>query len=351
MATFDALPGNQVTVATHAQKYLVTADAINRAAADLISISNQDDSVGKAFTAIRDLAYEVSKDIQQAESRYRQTATALSAYAVALGDAQEKALRAASAAGDGQHSLAGLLARRPDLEDKARVPDAEQLANQKALDLLDRRIAALEQDNAEAEALYNQAVHDRDEAADRAAGLIEDVVKDSPLNDGFWDNVKGFVEGIGDWITGVLGPILQSIIDIATAIGKILLAAIIVIALVLLVVAALLLIVIVFPALAGLVLPLAALLALVTPLLVAAIVGLAISAMIKETGTPTVVPMGSPETYEYPPRIPGTSDYGPGDQHRDPYYDLFAEQARIDSADDLDGDGVADGTAPGLVDS
>ena len=93
---------------------------------------------------------------------------------------------AAAAAGDGQEVLTSLIARRPELEDKARVTDADQLANQKALDLLDRRVDAAQQDNS-----------------------------------------AGFVESISDWIGSVLGPILQSIIDIATTIGKLLLAAMI----------------------------------------------------------------------------------------------------------------------------
>ena len=320
MATFEALTGNPVVVADHARSYLLTADAINDAAASLLRISGQQDAIGQAFDAVRNLTNEVSRSISQAEGRYRATAQALAGYATDLEAAQQRAARAAQTAGDAQGNAAGLASRVAALEDTARIPGPEQLAEQQKLTSAQSRLDAAQGDEAAASADYNGAVADKNDAATRAAGLIEAVVADSPLNDGFWDDVGGFVDGISDWMGDVLGTIIDFVAAVVDVIARLLIAVLIIAALaalVLLVLAALgaafaaLVVVIVIAALAA-----------------AALVVLALVAMAKENGRPTVT-----QTQR------GTPD-SPTD---DPYATLFLEQRRIDGAGkDLDGDGSPD---------
>ncbi len=320
MATFDSLTGNPVVVADHARSYLGTADAINDAAVSLLRISGQQDAVGQAFDAVRELTTEVSRSISQAEGRYRTTAQALADYATDLQAAQLRASRAAQNAGDAQDSAAGLASRVAVLEDTARVPGPEQLAEQQKLAGVRSRLDAVQADAAAAAADYNGAVADKNDAALRAAALIETVVADSPLNDGFWDNVGGFVDGISDWMGDVLGAIIDFVAAVVDVIARLLVAVLIIAALaalVLLVLAALgagfaaLVVVLVIAALAA-----------------AALVVLALVAMARENGRPVVTPTQH-----------GTPD-SPTD---DPYATLFLEQRRIDGAGrDFDGDGSPD---------
>lgn len=320
VATFDPLTGNAIVVSEHAQRYLLTADAINDAAMSLITISNQQDAVGRAFDAVRDLTWEVSKEISGAEGRYRTTAEALAQYADDLTSAQERAYAAIQAAGSAQDDVGVLSTRVSTLDEAAQLPGPDQQADQQRLGtaqtLLDDAHAAASAATHE----YNAAVTDKDEAGNRAASLIESVVKDSPLNDGWTDNVGGFVGGIADWIGDVLGNIIDFIAAVVDVVARLLLAVLIIAAL-----AALILL-----AMATLGIGSGFLIGVVIGLAVAAsvaLVALALVAMARESGTPTVTPGTT-----------GTSR----SRTNDPYSTAFLEQNRIDLAGDLDGDGDPD---------
>ena len=320
VATFDPLTGNAIVVSEHAQRYLLTADAINDAAMSLITISNQQDAVGRAFDAVRDLTWEVSKEISGAQGRYRTTAEALAQYADDLTSAQERAYAAIQAAGAAQDDVGVLSTRVSTLDEAAQLPGPEQQADQQRLGtaqtLLDDAHAAASAATHE----YNAAVTDKDEAGNRAASLIESVVKDSPLNDGWTDNVGGFVGGIADWIGDVLGNIIDFIAAVVDVVARLLLAVLIIAAL-----AALILL-----AMATLGIGLGFLIGVVIGLAVAAsvaLVALALVAMARESGTP-IVDLAETGVPEQPTN--------------DPYAGLFTEQNRIDKADDTDGDGEPD---------
>jgi len=213
VATFDAIPGNPVVVADHAARYLATANAINDAAVQLIGVANQDDSIGDAFVAMRDLAYEVSKDIGKAESRYRVTATALATYAGELEAAQTTVRNATDAAGDAQSDVAAWQTKIDDYQDLIDAGGPDVAATTQLQNVAKLQLSSAQSSMSGARTAYDTALADLEDAAKRAADLIDDVTHDSPLNDSLLDNVGGVLSAIGDWFASTFGPFLEALVD------------------------------------------------------------------------------------------------------------------------------------------
>jgi len=215
MTELVAFPGDHGVVDLHARRYLRTADAINDAERELITMVQGDGSVGEAFDALNDLAYEVSKNITKAEKRYRTTAEALIDYADALRLAKDLANRSIQQAGPASADIAYWEAKVREYEDDAHRPGPDQATAQHKLQQAKYTLHEFTSHVHAASGSYERAVHDRDYAAEHAMKRIESVVAESKVNDSLLDDLKGFVSGI-------LSSIAQLIKDIAETVVRLL---------------------------------------------------------------------------------------------------------------------------------
>jgi len=304
MKELVALPGDHGVVDLHARRYLRTADAINDAARELITMVQGDGSVGEAFDALHDLAYEVSKNITMAEKRYRTTAEALIDYAEALRLAKDLADRSIQQAGHASADIGYWEAKVREYEDDAHRPGPDQATAQHNLQQAQYTLHEFTSNVHAATGSYERAVHDRDHAAEHAMKRIESVVADSKLNDSLLDDLKGFVSGIMSSIVQLIKAIVETVVRLLTVVLIVLVA-----------IALLVLLLLLLFGTGAIFLAL-----FIGSLVLAAIVAYLLWAMARENGTPKVAPikLGS----EQRPSNTGEGSYG----------SLLNEQARIDGA-------------------
>ncbi|MFZ4893414.1 hypothetical protein ACL9RL_03075 [Plantibacter sp. Mn2098] len=224
MTTLTALPGNPDTIVAHATRYLDTATAINDAAHDLIDLADRTTSISKAVDKVRSLADQVAGDIIKARTRYQATAEALLQYAPKLRSAQDAASSAMMAANSAGGDLGHASYLQNYYHERALMPGPDQPEDTQKYTQAKRQVEHLQQQIGSAQSAYSQAVADRDRAAEIAMGQIDDVVRDSPLNDTFWDNLAGIKRGFDDWFDKVIAPILEGILDALKVVVRVLAA-------------------------------------------------------------------------------------------------------------------------------
>lgn len=203
-----AIEGDATVVTARASSFLTTADTILRAAADLSSIVDEQETIGLSIDAVRSMAYQVREEIALAEARYRETALALQDFAPVLADATQRADVAVSA-----------------WYPQARLADStyfdfvnhtgDEVEREEARERwlrADARLATLRGD-------YQSAVDDLRVASNAAAARVRAVVDHSDLNDSFWDDLSGIGSAIGAWFDDVFGPFID---DLLSGLGKIL---------------------------------------------------------------------------------------------------------------------------------
>lgn len=304
MTELVALAGDYAVVDIHARRYLKTADAINDAARELITMVQSDGSIGDAFEALHDLAYDVSKNISKAEKRYRTTAEALIDYAEALRLAKELAERSIQQAGHASADVEYWTAKVREYQEAADRPGPDQVTDQQGVEHAKHTLREFTVGADAANRSYDRAVNDRDHAAVQAMKLIESVVQGSKLNDSLLDDLKGFVTGLITSVVRLLKQIVETVVRLMAVVLLVLLATTVLTVLLTL--------------LSG---PRGLLLGLIIGALVlAAVVGYVIWAMAREDGTPSVVPIKLDQNQR-------SKDTGEG-----PYASLLNEQARVDAA-------------------
>jgi hypothetical protein len=190
------LPGEPETVRSGAQRMLDTAAAIRRSATTLQVLVDGEGGTSKGLTKAISRAHEVLPRLAQAAERYQEGGEALLEFAA---DA-EKAIEAADEA------LRRFEEAREDLFSArfAEVPEGGEQAHESRMEDLRADVGA-------AEAAYASARADWLAAGDRAQQLIEDVIEDSPLNDGRFDDLKGLAEDVID----ALAPLAELLAEIA----------------------------------------------------------------------------------------------------------------------------------------
>lgn len=177
----DPVPGDPSLVEELARRYERTADAIQTAVDGLDKITNNTEGQeSDAVTELREKAKKAGTDIGKAEQRYRESSTALKAYAPELAEAQRISASAHASATDAANAK-----QEGKDEDEGEDP---------AITTAKGRVAT--------------AIGIRNTAADKCAGLIEDVIGADGLEDGFWDDVGGVLkvlENVAGWIATVAG--------------------------------------------------------------------------------------------------------------------------------------------------
>ena len=217
----DPVPGDPDIVDLIGRMYVGTADSIDRAATDLVTMLDERFGEAESIDAIRGEAEDVARRIRRAEERYRGVGEAMVVYAPALRTAQSESAQALQRAIDA-HSAAASANRMVEyhqsrVEDPA-TPPGNLAAHQTQLaDWIDRRAAAGGETGA-AEAELADAIAGRDAAAGVAADAIRLVESTGELNDGFWDDVVQFVadhKDTIDFIVNVVGYIATAVMVVA----------------------------------------------------------------------------------------------------------------------------------------
>lgn len=206
----DPIPGDPDAVRAGGQDYVTVANAIARAARALRDMELDGDDSDATDELIRN-AGDVADDIERAEERYRETGLALLAYAPRLASAQSDSLEALELARSARDDAeAAESARRRALnlaagaDDDAAADDHRRDAG-RAADDADAAAAALTR----ARRLLDDAIGERDSAAETAAERIRAIVEGDDLNDSWWDNwgadLLAVITDIAGWVSTIAG--------------------------------------------------------------------------------------------------------------------------------------------------
>ncbi|MCU1413967.1 MAG: hypothetical protein JWN80_1307 [Microbacteriaceae bacterium] len=230
MTDFATLPGDPATLSGFAARYEGFAAVILQTAAHLDTVVDDRMSVGESVDAVRHQAADVASTIRKVQPRYRETALALTEYAVKLQDAQDRAAQAMASGIREQDELAPLYHRQSLLEGEHQrillypASPTEEQDWDRDMRHFDAQIGALESSLQGASTAYEAAVAERDRAAEVAMARISSVL--GTMNDHLLDHVKALLGDIGDvlgavgkWIFNVLVPILLDTLLIVEAIG------------------------------------------------------------------------------------------------------------------------------------
>lgn len=190
------LPGEPGTVRSGAQRMLDTAAAIRRSATTLHRLVDGEGGTSRGLEKAISRAHEVLPRLAQAAERYQQGGEALLEFASDAERAQDAAEEAIRRCAEAREDVLAAAF--------AEVPEGDEDAHEARLGDLRAEVAA-------AQTAYSSARADWNEAAQRADRLIEDVVEDSPLNDGMFDDLKGLAEDV----LGALAPVAELLAEIA----------------------------------------------------------------------------------------------------------------------------------------
>lgn len=208
LAGYDPVPGDPDQVRASARQYRDTAEAIRTAAARLREITDGTaDARGQYIEAFRTQADGVADKVEKAYDRYDKTAEALEGYAPELERAQDTADRALQRAKDAEAEAQQWEASSPSWDGPipgspgAMGRDIDQDAWDDYRAERDRVQGRVDAARGEIEAqrrVMEQAVADRDDAADRARRSIEDIIEHDGLEDSWWENVKQGLAAVAD---------------------------------------------------------------------------------------------------------------------------------------------------------
>lgn len=214
----DPVPGDAVVVPDGAARYRRVADAISRCAANLRALEAGTSSQAESVKALMEQRDVIVDGVVKAENRYRVAADALETYARVLDRVQAGTVNALYAARNATADVEE--ARRAqayyaDLADDFRQA-YEAGTDDGAYARYTRLSGSSAQDAADAQSrvdaqvrVVEQAVRDRDRAAQEAVDAIETATTADGLNDTWWDGwgaaALGWVATISEAVAVIAG--------------------------------------------------------------------------------------------------------------------------------------------------
>jgi hypothetical protein len=238
---YQELQGAPGLVESKARRYIEIADAIQRSTAALKKISDEIETRSLAMDETREKAQKVRESIDKAQLRYRETGSALQAYATSLRSAKEEARAAIVEIGRAESELASARAAQHHAEQhESGLPSSatpEEAAEARtASNRAGNRVSAAEGDLAYWQGRWRDAADAKDSAARAAIGRIDEVVtgkETNGLEDGTWDklgkvwnsfyelakvvcDVAGILAIFFSWV-----PVLGQVLLVLAAVGAI----------------------------------------------------------------------------------------------------------------------------------
>lgn len=206
---YEKLRGDATLLSQRAVTYESVADAIREATASLRVVADTEEMRAKSVDAVRESATKLADTIAPAETRYRETATALGDYAVVLDEAISEADTAIANMATAETAVATARAEYATALENERNPPGDESPTDLATAVTRARgeLVAAEAGLTGYQDAWRAARTKKEDAARVAREAIEACVKDSPLNDGFWDNWGDLIKTICD-VAGVLAIFL-----------------------------------------------------------------------------------------------------------------------------------------------
>ena len=217
--TLEPLAGDPQQLRQMVQRYHELSRRLLDARTALRAVANENVFISDAITEVRAAATEVADDTLNVYLRYKGATDALSEYATALSNAQAAADGARNRFAQASGDAAEAARLRDYYEELARTPGPEQQDFLRQFIYYKDAFEIAIGQEAAARSAYDQAVTDRDTAAEKAAGRIDFAMKLSGLNDTIIDDITGFIEGIYKWAQEYLTPVLEAIRAIAEALA------------------------------------------------------------------------------------------------------------------------------------
>ncbi|WP_371177039.1 TNT domain-containing protein [Buchananella felis] len=195
------------------------ADAIKRCADNLRALEAGASSRAESVTALLEQRDTLLDGIGKAEGRYRAAGEALETYSAALDQVQTDTLNALYAARqatwerdearDNQHYYQDLADDYANTDDDSGYGHDQQVRYTR-LARSARQDADAAQDRIDNQVQVAQnAVRERDLAAQTAIDAIQGVTATDGLNDGWWENwgakILGWIATIAEWVSGIAG--------------------------------------------------------------------------------------------------------------------------------------------------
>ena len=214
----NQLPGDPGVVADTATAFRSTADHLSLASRSLRRLDSSSDTCSEAVEKIVRKANDVADVLDRVYARYADASGALSAYAPVLALAQqqaEQALRGATQARH-DHDVASNNAAQARAHALATVDPAQRQEFLQHYYAQRARAESASSSLDHARAVILQAMSDRDDAANRAAGQINDVIEDqNGLNDGLRDHLGEVLHDLKDLAAYVYehDPLLKALVD------------------------------------------------------------------------------------------------------------------------------------------
>ena len=243
----DPTPGDPVVVRDGGQKYQTIAGALSRAAATLRRLNGGASSGSDSVVALLEDCDEIAEQLSTAQNRYQAAGDALVTYAYALDQIQATTLQALYTANRARESMAEnnrLADQYARWASYADTPErAEDCAYYLRMEAAYRTAATGDQSTIDQQKqIIDQAVADRDRAANAAISQIEDVTSTDGLNDSWWDDwgakIVTWIADIAEAIASIAG-ILALVVCWIPVIGQALAGVLMVIAAVTSIIAAL----------------------------------------------------------------------------------------------------------------
>lgn len=212
----DPVPGDPGYVTRQASSMRTAADAMQSAAYNLRRLEAPT-TCSEAVAKIMVESSKAAELLDEAGDRYHSVASALATYAPSLRHAQDESLAALRQAAVHQGDERAAYKQSVGLYWQAKLSldpaERDQLILQykKASARQTAAKAAL----ASARDRLRDAIIERDDAANRAAGEVEAASSGGRLNDSAWDRFEKFVEPLVDWVDRVATWIWENIDAIA----------------------------------------------------------------------------------------------------------------------------------------
>jgi hypothetical protein len=192
VAAGDPVPGDVADARDLARRYARTAEAIRTAGQRLRQLHAAGRS--QALDAFREVTGDTASKIEKAEGRYQVTADALGGWADDLEGVQAEADAALGRAKDAEIDR-----HRYDQQAQAATDDAEKKRLERLRDDAQGRV--------DAERRRVEGCHDTwNDAGNRRAGQIKDIIDHDDVKDSFWDNLSGVLSAIAN-IAGAIAAI------------------------------------------------------------------------------------------------------------------------------------------------